>query len=189
MNWYLVALENYFGFKGRARRKEYWLFVLFNIIFGLVAIYLDNFFGIVMKGVVYGPIYLVYSLVVFIPGLAVTFRRLHDVGESGAMILITLIPIIGAIWLLALLVRDSNPGENEYGPDPKNLQKEGSNKNSYGYKPIVSKPPVLTICKAYNNGRCISPQTGKDSGHCSWQPSDWQNCGVVKESLKYYRKW
>jgi len=119
MNWYLAVLKNYAGFSGRARRKEYWMFVLFNIIFAIAAMILDNIFGIAMKGVGYGPIYGLYLLAVIIPGLAVAVRRLHDVGKSGWMILISLIPIVGAIWLLILMVRDSNPGENKYGPNPK----------------------------------------------------------------------
>jgi len=69
----------------------------------------------------YGVFYFLYALVVLIPGLAVTVRRLHDVGKSGWMILIALIPIIGAIWLLVLMVTDSNPEENQYGLNPKEV--------------------------------------------------------------------
>jgi len=67
----------------------------------------------------YGPLYAVYSLFVLIPGLAVFVRRLHDVGKSGWMFLICLIPLIGPIWLLILLLNPSNPGENKYGSSPK----------------------------------------------------------------------
>ena len=121
MNWYLAVLKNYAGFSGRARRKEYWMFTLFNIIFAIVAVLLDNVLGIAMTEVGYGPLYGLYALAMLIPGLAVTVRRLHDVGKSGWMILIALIPIIGSIWLLVLMVTDSNPGENEYGANPKEL--------------------------------------------------------------------
>jgi uncharacterized membrane protein YhaH (DUF805 family) len=58
-------------------------------------------------------------LVLFIPGLAVAVRRLHDIGKSGWMLLITLIPLIGVIWLLVLLLTDSNSEENLYGANPK----------------------------------------------------------------------
>jgi len=119
MNWYLAVLKNYAGFSGRARRKEYWMFVLFNIIFVIVAMILDNVLGIAMKGVGYGPIYGLYALATIIPSLAVGVRRLHDIGKSGWMLLIALIPLIGAIWLLVLMVTDSNPGENDYGPNQK----------------------------------------------------------------------
>ena len=119
MNWYLAVLRNYAGFSGRARRKEYWMFVLFNMIFAFIAIFLDNILGLAMEDLFYGLIYGLYSLAIIIPSIAVAVRRLHDVGKSGWMILISLIPLIGAIWLLVLLVTDSNPGDNQYGPNPK----------------------------------------------------------------------
>ena len=121
MNWYLQVLKKYADFGGRAMRKEYWMFILFNIIFSIVAMILDNILGTAMEGVGYGLFYILYGLAVFIPGLAVSVRRLHDVGKSGWMILIVLIPIVGAIWLLVLMVTDSNPGENKYGPNPKEI--------------------------------------------------------------------
>ncbi len=120
MKWYLkVVKENYANFQGRARRKEYWMFLLFNIIFLVLAMVLDNVFGIAFEGIGYGPVYLVYALAVLVPGLAVAVRRLHDIGKSGWMILIGLIPLIGAIWLIVLYVTEGEKGENQYGPDPK----------------------------------------------------------------------
>jgi len=121
MNWYLTVLRKYAVFSGRARRKEYWFFILFNTIFAIVAMILDNVFGIAIEGMGYGLFYILYSLAVLIPGLAVSVRRLHDVGKSGWMLLIALIPIIGVIWLLVLMVIDSTPGENKYGPNPKEI--------------------------------------------------------------------
>jgi uncharacterized membrane protein YhaH (DUF805 family) len=121
MNWYLAVLKNYAGFTGRARRKEYWMFVLFNLIFAFGALILDNVLGIAIDGVGYGPLYLIYLLAMMIPSLAVAVRRLHDVGKSGWMILISFIPLIGTIWLLVLLVSDSTPGENQYGANPKGV--------------------------------------------------------------------
>lgn len=121
MKWYLKVLKQYADFSGRARRKEYWMFFLFNMIFGMIAMILDNIFGIAFGGIGYGPLYGLYTLAVFIPGLAVAIRRLHDVGKSGWMILINLIPIIGVIWFFVLLVTDSNPGENQYGQNPKEI--------------------------------------------------------------------
>ncbi|MBD45267.1 MAG: hypothetical protein CMC65_08630 [Flavobacteriaceae bacterium] len=119
MNYYLKVLKQYSDFKGRARRKEYWMFTIFNIIFGGIAMTLDSVFGIAIEGVGYGPLYGIYVLVLFIPGLAVAVRRLHDIGKSGWMLLITLIPLIGVIWLLVLLLTDSNSEENLYGENPK----------------------------------------------------------------------
>ena len=110
MEWYLkVVRANYANFNGRASRQEYWMFFLFNIIFAFVAGFVDAFLGL-------GFLYLLYVLAVFIPGLAVGVRRLHDVNKSGWWFLISLIPIIGAIWLIILFCTDSKQGENNYGP-------------------------------------------------------------------------
>ncbi|MEJ2544990.1 MAG: DUF805 domain-containing protein [Calditrichaceae bacterium] len=119
MSWYIQVLKKYAVFSGRARRKEYWMFVLFNIIFLIVAAILDNILGTAIEGVGYGLFYFLYSLAVLIPALAVAVRRLHDTGKSGWMILIVLIPIVGAIWLLVLMILEGNAGENKYGPSPK----------------------------------------------------------------------
>lgn len=123
MNWYLKALKQYFDFKGRARRKEYWMFVLFNLIFVLLAIFIDNFFDLTFKiygqDLNYGWIYLIYCLAVLIPGLAVCVRRLHDIGRSGWYYFLSLIPIIGGIILIVWTCQDGEPGENEWGANPK----------------------------------------------------------------------
>ncbi|MDZ7741584.1 MAG: DUF805 domain-containing protein [Bacteroidota bacterium] len=121
MDWYLKVLKQYADFSGRARRKEYWMFVLFNIIFLIVAGIIDNVIGLTVGELPYGVFYFLYALAVLIPGIAVSVRRLHDIGKSGWMILIGLIPLIGAIWLIVLMVTDSNPGENQYGPNPKEV--------------------------------------------------------------------
>jgi uncharacterized membrane protein YhaH (DUF805 family) len=121
MNWYLEVLKKYAVFSGRARRTEYWMFALFNIIFAIVAVVLDNVLGLAMEDIGYGPIYIIYALAMFLPALGVLVRRLHDVGKSGAMIFIAFIPLIGAIWLLVLMVTDSDPGQNAYGPNPKEV--------------------------------------------------------------------
>ena len=121
MNWYLKVLKQYADFSGRARRQEYWMFALLNMIFTIVAMILDNVLGIAMEGVGYGPIYILYVLAVFIPGLAVAVRRLHDVGKSGWMLLIALIPLVGAIWLLVLLFTDSQKESNKWGQNPKEI--------------------------------------------------------------------
>ena len=119
MNWYLKVLQNYTNFEGRARRKEYWMYFLFNIIFGVVAMVLDNMMGLSMGELGYGPIYLIYVLALLIPSIAVAVRRLHDIGKSGWWMFISLVPIIGGIWLLVLLATEGKSGQNEYGADPK----------------------------------------------------------------------
>lgn len=119
MKWYLEVLKKYVVFSGRARRKEYWMFVLFSTIFAIVAAIIDNVLGIDYENMGYGPIYTLYALAVLLPTLGVSFRRLHDVGKSGWFLLINLIPLIGAIWMLIVLCGDSAPGENRFGPNPK----------------------------------------------------------------------
>ena len=113
MEWYLkVVRDNYANFNGRASRQEYWMFFLFNMIFAIVMMGIDIILGL-------GFLNIIYSLVVMIPGIAVGIRRLHDIGKSGWMVLIVLIPCIGAFWLFYLMVQDSSPLDNEYGPSPK----------------------------------------------------------------------
>jgi uncharacterized membrane protein YhaH (DUF805 family) len=122
MNWYLKVLKQFVDFAGRARRQEFWMFVLFNAIFACVAMALDNVFGIANPVFHYGPLYGIYGLVVLLPSLAVTVRRLHDIGKSGLMILIALIPIVGGIWLLVLMCKAGVRGANQYGADPKEIE-------------------------------------------------------------------
>lgn len=121
MDWYIAVLRKYAVFSGRARRKEYWMFCLFNFIFAGVALALDMVvFGIAYGG--FGPLYVIYVIAVFVPGLAVVVRRLHDTGKSGWYYFVTLIPIAGPIWLLVLMCTGSQPGYNKYGPNPKEQQ-------------------------------------------------------------------
>lgn len=117
MNYYIAVLKKYAVFSGRARRAEYWYFVLFTIIISIALTLIGSLIGD-GKNILAG----IYGLAVFIPSLAVLIRRLHDVGKSGWMILICLIPIVGGIWLFVLTVLDSDPGTNKYGPNPKNAK-------------------------------------------------------------------
>ena len=126
MEWYLkVMRDNYANFSGRARRKEYWMFSLIQIPILLLLMFLDNTWGLTIEisgqNIGYGWLYLIGGLAHFIPGLAVSIRRLHDVGKSGWFLLIILIPIIGAIWLLVLACIEGNKFENKWGPDSKSL--------------------------------------------------------------------
>lgn len=121
MNWFIKALKQYADFKGRARRKEFWLFILFYFIFYVLAVVLDNVLGITIDYMYVGPVTSMLSLVMIIPNLSVTVRRLHDIGKSGWFIFIGLIPVIGSIWLLVLMFKNSQSGTNEYGPNPKEI--------------------------------------------------------------------
>ena len=119
MNWYLTVLKNYAVFSGRARRMEYWMYVLFNVIFAVAALILDNVLGLTIADVGYGPIYLLYTLATLIPGIAVSVRRLHDIGKSGWYLLMSLIPCVGGIILLVFAATAGDVGDNEFGADPK----------------------------------------------------------------------
>lgn len=120
MNWYLKAMNQYADFTGRARRKEYWMFVLFNTIFALIAILLDYKIGPIVDDDGFFSIYLLYFMAALIPSLAVSVRRLHDVGRTGWWMRIAFI-IIGAIWLFILMVSERENHANQYGPDPKSV--------------------------------------------------------------------
>lgn len=129
MKYFILAITKAFDFRSRSSRPEYWYFVLFNILFAIAAIILDNLLGTTIKiniGTVevplpYGYIYFLYLLALMIPGLSAGVRRLHDVGKSGWMMLLAFIPIIGGIWLLVLFVMESDPGDNKWGPNPNNI--------------------------------------------------------------------
>ena len=108
MKWFIKCFKQYADFKGRARRKEYWMFTLINGIIGFVM----GLLGLTILS-------WIYSVAVFIPSLAVGVRRLHDIGKSAWWILLFLIPVIGWIWLIILFVQDSQPGENQWGENPK----------------------------------------------------------------------
>lgn len=106
------VFSQYVGFKGRARRSEYWWFVLFNVIVAVVISLIARLTGFTaLSGI--------YSLAVLLPGLAVAVRRLHDIGKSGWFYLFAFIPVVGAIILLVWFCKDSEPGANAYGPNPK----------------------------------------------------------------------
>jgi len=122
MYWFLKVIRQYADFNGRARRKEYWMFMLFNLLFTFAIPYIGGYICSLLRIHTYNPIYLIVALYVFaltIPQFAVSIRRLHDIGKSGYMVFITFIPFIGSLWLIILMLKEGNPGPNKYGPDPK----------------------------------------------------------------------
>ena len=119
MNWYLGVLKKYAEFSGRARRREYWNFALFNILIAIVLALIDRLTGTFGAGRGFGLLGGLYALAVLLPSLAVGVRRLHDTNRSGWWLLIGLIPCIGFIVLIVFLVQDSQAGDNQYGPNPK----------------------------------------------------------------------
>ncbi len=124
MNWYLKVLKQYADFDGRARRKEFWMFALFNLIISYALFGIFAAIGSAIDNPSIMFVSYIYSLGVLIPNIAVTVRRLHDIGKSGWYILISLIPLVGAILLIVWLCKDSEPGTNEYGPNPKDPDTE-----------------------------------------------------------------
>ena len=111
MNHFLGALKKYTDFSGRARRQEYWMFILFYLIFYIVLTTADVMLGTMILS-------LIFTLALLIPSISIAARRLHDTGRSGWWQLIALIPLIGAIVLIVFMVQDSHD-ENQYGPNPK----------------------------------------------------------------------
>jgi uncharacterized membrane protein YhaH (DUF805 family) len=112
MSWFIEALKKYAVFSGRARRSEYWYFVLFYAL--LYAVFLGVGFAIKVPFIV--------AIVVFgllLPHWGVSVRRLHDTGRSGWWILLGIIPLVGFIVLLVFFTADSEAGANKYGPNPK----------------------------------------------------------------------
>lgn len=120
-----TCLSKYVDFKGRARRSEYWYFTLFTFLVGVVTSIIDSVIGTDYGTTSGGLVNTVASLALFLPGLAVGVRRLHDTGRSGWWILIGIIPIIGWIVLIVWFCTDSKP-DNQYGPNPKTSVGDGA---------------------------------------------------------------
>ncbi len=118
MNTYVEVIKKYGDFKGRSRRKEYWIFLLVNVIIGFLIGFVFTLIG--MPDVA-NIVALVYALLIAVPSIALTFRRLHDTGRSAWWLLLTLIPYLGAIVLFVFYALDSQPGDNKYGPNPKGV--------------------------------------------------------------------
>ena len=134
MHWMLMPLRRYADFSGRSRRKEYWMFFLFNLLISLAVwtllllLYVLGLSETAMMTVMM-PVFALYALVALafvIPGIAVTVRRLHDTDRSGWNILLGLIPLIGPIILLVFYCTEGNAGPNRFGPDPKAADRGGA---------------------------------------------------------------
>lgn len=119
MYWYLKCWKQYADFSGRARRKEYWMFVLFNFIAAMAFGIVDGVLGLANEVIGLGVLGGLYSLAAFIPSLAVSVRRLHDIGKSGWYYLLGLIPLLGAIVLLVWFCTEGEYGANKWGENPK----------------------------------------------------------------------
>jgi uncharacterized membrane protein YhaH (DUF805 family) len=121
MEWYLIAWKRSADFSGRSRRKEYWIFMLSHAVVFLV---LESAVLALSKAHVpalttsFFFLCFVYAPTATVPGLAVSVRRLHDIGKSGWWMLLSFVPVLGLL-LIVFFAFDSEPGGNLYGPNPK----------------------------------------------------------------------
>ncbi len=131
MEQVFLPLRRYADFSGRSRRREFWSWVLAIWIASFILMYLDSALGLGGSASTYsgeegvgfrmsgGWLTIIFMLAVFVPNLAVSVRRLHDVGKSGWMLLVALLPIFGWLYLLFLYLQPGESGPNRFGPDPK----------------------------------------------------------------------
>lgn len=117
--YYATCWKKFATFSGRARRREYWFFTLYNILASFMLGIIDSVFGIYDPEIGMGLFGAIYSLTVIIPTLAVSVRRLHDTGRSGWWLTLVFLPIIGVIVLLVWICTDSEEASNQHGDNPK----------------------------------------------------------------------
>ena len=118
MNYFFDAIRNhYIDFKGRSTRRQFWMFVLFYVVFAMGALLVERSLGL-GYGAGPGPLYSIFTLGVFLPSVGIAVRRLHDTGKSGWFVLLFLIPIIGNLVVLILCALRGEEGDNQWGPDP-----------------------------------------------------------------------
>lgn len=117
MNYYSICLSKFADFSGRARRREYWTFALVNCLIAVLLLILGLAFG--EDSPASNIMVTIFYLIMLVPNLSVSVRRLHDIGKSGWYMFLSLIPLIGGLILLIWSLMDSEPGENQYGKNPK----------------------------------------------------------------------
>jgi uncharacterized membrane protein YhaH (DUF805 family) len=115
MHWYTDVIKQYAVFDGRAGRPEYWWFFLINAVISLI---LD----VVFRGSTGQVLGAIYTLAVLLPSIGVGIRRLHDTNRTGWWLLVSLIPLVGWIWIIVLLALAGDDGPNRYGPPPGTLR-------------------------------------------------------------------
>jgi len=166
MDWYLMVWRKYAQFDGRSRRTEYWMFLLFNflamIALGIVAgggvalIANDIYLG----GILCVP-FVLYVLALIIPSIAVGVRRFHDTGKSGWLLLVLMvlgmIPFLGfiaSVIQIVMLCIDSDPGMNQYGPNPKFPMQAAAYAGNAGFVPMGVGVPPQPVMAESNFGFC-----------------------------------
>ena len=135
-NFVDVITHKYATFSGRAARKEYWMFVLWNIIVAILISILDTAIGSTIP-------YWIYFLAIIIPSIALGVRRLHDTGHSGWWMFIGLIPLLGGLIILFWLIEDSAQGDNVYGPNPKGASEVIAQAPSSHVDPFMPPQPPI----------------------------------------------
>jgi uncharacterized membrane protein YhaH (DUF805 family) len=175
MFWYLEVLQKYAVFSGRARRKEYWMFQLINVVI-LTVLFAALIPPLIAHSQSFLPLFLgvflcVYVVATIIPSLAVSVRRLHDVNFSGWWVLIGFVPA-GGVVLLVFHVLDSTPGPNQYGPNPKESRRleYPARYAPYGAQPMTPSG-TQSMTRAAGAGAAL-PGSQRSSGFCS-------NCGTL----------
>lgn len=121
MKWFIKCIRHYFDFKGRASRREFWMFILVTAILGIASIFADTLMMRYCPPIVVTIARRSFMLFFFIPSFSVAARRLHDIGKSGYWSLLIFLPVIGTIIMLVWVARPGIDTENEYGQKPLQL--------------------------------------------------------------------
>ena len=119
MEEFITCIDKYADFNGRARRREYWMFYLWNLIFSFAISIVIAILNGIFRTWIFNIFSAIYIIALIIPSLAVLVRRLHDTNKSAWWLLISLVPIVGEIVLFVFVLLDSDSGTNNYGPNPK----------------------------------------------------------------------
>jgi len=113
---YLGVLKKFKVFDGRSRRREFWTFYICNLAISFVLSILSQ---IPILGIIFTIVSVLFGLAILIPSLAIGARRLHDTNRTAMLLLLCLIPVVGAIILIVFWAQEGDAGENKYGPNPK----------------------------------------------------------------------
>ncbi|MDX9908676.1 MAG: DUF805 domain-containing protein [Mariniphaga sp.] len=110
-----IITNKYAQFKGRANRAEFWQYVLVYFVISVAfSLLMSLFSGVNALRMIFMILYVIAMLALLVPSLAVSVRRMHDIGKGGGWIFINLIPFIGSIWFLILAIKESEPGANQF---------------------------------------------------------------------------
>jgi len=138
MEWFIKCVREYANFEGRASRTEYWMFVLFYSLFLAMAMIIDVvLFDGSADSAIFGPLTLIFTLLLAIPSIAAATRRLHDVGMSGWLLLVGIVPILGVLALFVFLLQKGDLEENKYGPVPNDSTSGGNVRSKHISRDVV----------------------------------------------------